>query len=112
MFNYDNGRWWPAWALLLLPYLLWLFRLCRGTMDRINWRAAFATVIVFEFVLGSAEVYSVSRGHWVYNEARIWGPKLLNVPIEEHLLYYLFPPLIVIAAMHDIRRRLEEKEKG
>ena len=109
MFQYSEGQWWPAWALLIVPYLLWLLGLCRKTMDRVNWPAAFATVAVFELVVGTSEIYSVSRGHWVYNDARLWGPKLFNVPIEEHLLYYVFPPLLVICGMHAIRMALEQR---
>ena len=111
MFSYSNGVRWHAWALLLVPYLVWLLSLARKTMHRVNWRAAFATVLVFELVVGTCEIYSVSRGHWVYNNAKLWGPKLFSVPIEEHLLYYMFPPLIVITFMQALRMRLEEREK-
>lgn len=112
MFTYSNGPSWHAWALLLLPYLLWLLHLCRETRHRVHWRAAFATIVVFELVVGTCEIYSVSRGHWVYNDAKLWGPKLFSVPIEEHLLYYVFPPLIVITFMHALRMRLEESDEG
>ena len=109
--HYTNGAWWPAWGTLFLPYLAWLFYLCRKTHNDVDWRAAFATALVFELVIGVGEIISVSRGHWVYNEARIWGIKLFNVPIEEHLLYYFFSPLIVITVMHAIYNSLGEKEE-
>ena len=68
-----------------------------------NWKAAFATVVLFESVVFPAEAFSVSRGHWVYNDARIWGARIFNVPIEQPLLYYVFPALFVIASFHVIR---------
>lgn len=110
MFEYANGDWWPAWAVLFLPFLFWLLVLLRRTNDRINWRAAYATIIAFELILGVTEIFSVSRGHWVYNESRIWGPKLFHVPIEEHLLYYFFSSLIVVSAFHALRLHLESPE--
>ena len=110
VFNYIKGKWVPAWALLLTPFLAVLWYLHRAVKDEVNWKAAFAAVAVFEVVLFPAEWYSVSRGHWVYNEARILGPKILGVPIEEPLLYYLFSPLIIITVMHAIRKFLEARE--
>lgn len=100
-------RWFPWWGTLLAPFLLALWALARDVGREVDWRAAFATVAVFELVVFPAEMISVGRGHWVYNEARIWGPKLLGVPIEEPLLYYVFPALIVIAGFHAIRKRLK-----
>lgn len=109
MYPYSNGEWCPLWGLLFLPFLFWLIYLLRRSRDQINWRAAYATIVVFEFVLGGTEIVSASRGHWVYNEARIWGPRLFGVPIEEHLLYYFFSSLIVVAAFHCLRLHLDEK---
>ena len=105
--KYWAGPVFPWWATLLLPFLVVLWFLYKAAKDRVNWKAAFATVAVFELVVFPAEIFSVSRGHWVYNDAKIWGPKLFGVPIEEPLLYYIFPALIVITAFHAIRMRLE-----
>ena len=108
---YHRGKRFPWWATLLLPFLLLLAVLYRIVRERVNWKAAAATIGVFELVVFPAEVFSVWRGHWVYNDARIWGPKILNVPIEEPLLYYVFPPLIVITAFCAIRMLLERKRR-
>lgn len=111
MFSYAKGDVFPMWATSFVPYLCWLFFLARRTQNRVNWRAATLTVVIFELVVGTAETISVSRGHWVYNNNKLWGIKIWNVPIEEHLLYYLFAPLIVITFMHAVRLKLEEQEK-
>src|SRR5688572_14324674 len=107
LFVYEKGTWFPWWAVLMVPFLttLWLFVRIAG--PRVNWKAAWATVLVFEAVVTPAEMFSVARGHWVYNKARILGPTLLNVPIEEHLLYYLFGPLVVITVHHAIGMGLQ-----
>lgn len=106
VFKYLRGKWVPLWALLKIPFLLLFIPLYRAVKDDVNWKAAWATVAVFETVLMTAEWYSLKRGHWVYNEARILGPKVFGIPIEEPLLYYLFPPLIVICLMHFIHKKL------
>lgn len=108
---YKEGRWWPAWAILITPFLIAFYFLQRAARSAVNWKAAWAVVAAFEAVVFPAEWYSLRRGHWVYNEARILGPKLLGVPIEEPFLYYLFSPLIVITLMCAIRMKLAEREK-
>lgn len=106
LFRFRSGRWMPLWALLMVPYLLLfvpLYRFVRGT---VNWKAAWVTVAVFEALLMPAERYSLRRGHWVYNDARILGPRVFGVPVEEPLLYYLFSPLIIISIFHGFRKHL------
>lgn len=105
-FVYRRGEKRPLWALLLVPFLAVSLPLVRSVRGRVNWAAAWATVGVFEAALLAAEYYSLQRGHWVYNESRIWGPKVFGIPIEEPLLYYLFPPFFVIALFHFIHARI------
>lgn len=107
---YNVGEWWPAWSTLLAPFLAWLLILVRWFNDHIHWPAAFVTVAVFELVVFPAEIFSVQRGHWVYNDARILGYRLFHVPIEEPFLYYFFGPLVVIATMTAIRVAVRAKE--
>jgi lycopene cyclase domain-containing protein len=98
---------WPAWALLALPFaflMAWLLPLVRR---RVRWTACWLTVLVFEAVLIPVEHNSLIRGHWVYNEHRILGPKLWGIPIEEPLIYYLLPPILVIMVFEFTVARLE-----
>ena len=37
-------------------------------------------------------------GFWVYNTERLLGPEIWGVPIEEPLIYYLLPPIMVVMA--------------
>lgn len=108
---YDTGDWWPAWSTLLLPFVCVLWALVRRFKESVNWPAAFSTALLFQVIMFPAEAFSVSRGHWVYNEARIWGLKVLNVPLEEPFLYYFFGPMFLIVTMQSLRRVLRPAEE-
>ena len=107
--TYASGAWWPAWALFITPFLAVFFFMYRAFKEDVNWRAAFATVALFEVVVFPWEHYALARGHWVYNAARILGPKWWGVPIEEPLLYYFFSPLIMITVMQAIQKAFHKK---
>ena len=108
--TYRRGRWWPAFALLLAPFMLIFKFILPPVKEHLNWRAALGTIFIFEALMLGVEHVSVKRGHWVYNEARILGPKLFGIPIEEPLLYYWFPPLLVIVMMLLFYRELLKRE--
>lgn len=104
-FTFRKGKWAPLWALFMVPFLVIALPLYRFVRAEVDWAAAWITVIVFEALLMPVEWYSLGRGHWVYNEARILGPKVFGIPIEEPLLYYLFSPIIIICIFHAFRKR-------
>lgn len=108
--SYSRGSKWPATVLLLLPFLLVLKPLYRSIRNDVNRRALLLTIAVFEVVMFCSEHFSVSRGNWVWNEARILGPKIWGVPIEEPLLYYWVPVVFVVTLFHVIRKKLMKKE--
>ncbi len=91
---------WPASVILAAPFALLLIPLYRAARERVNWKAALAMIATFEAVMICAELFSVSRGHWIWNPNRVLGPMFFGVPIEEPLLYYWFPPLFVVILMH------------
>jgi lycopene cyclase domain-containing protein len=111
-FEYTKGKWVPWWAILFIPFLILLQILYHPIKDQVNWRAAWLTVLVFEVMCVFAEHYQLQRGHWVYNEARILGPKIWGLPIEEPFLYYLFSPLVMICIFHTVKRYIAKKEGG
>lgn len=108
-FEYRKGKWAPLWALFMVPFLLIALPLYRWVRREVNWKAAWITVVLFELLLMPVEWYSLRRGHWVYNEARILGPRVFGIPIEEPLLYYLFSPLIIIFIFHAFLKWGERK---
>lgn len=109
-FSYRRGTWWPLWALFLVPFMFVFWPLYKWVRAEVNWKAAWISVLIFEVILMIAESYAIKRGHWVYNENRIFGPKVFGVPIEEPLLYYLFCPLMVICIYHGYRKRFAKQE--
>jgi len=108
---YRRGKWWPASAVLVVPFMLIFLPLYRAARDDVKWKAALATIVTFEIVMFAAEWFSISRGHWVWNDSRIFGYKIWGVPIEEPLIYYWFAPVFIITLMHAVRRGLEKKKK-
>jgi len=93
---YARGKKWPAWALLAVPFALVMVPLYQAAKRRVHWLACILTVVVFEAIMIPVEHNSIIRGHWVYNENRILGPLFWDIPIEEPLIYYLLPPILVI----------------
>ena len=103
---------WPATVILAAPFALLLIPLYRAARERVNWKAALAMIATFEALMICAELFSVSRGHWIWNPNRVLGPMFLGVPIEEPLLYYWFPPLFVVILMHAFEGFFAKKGKA
>lgn len=97
--TYRRGAKYPAWMLIALPFIAltgFLLKRVRG----LHWPSLLATVLLFEAALLFVEHNSVMIGHWVYNQNRILGPEVWGIPIEEPLIYYLFPPIMVVVVFH------------
>lgn len=94
--TYSRGPRWPAWALLAVPFVFIMIPLYGAIRSRVRWAACFTTVALFEAILIVVEHQSIMRGHWVYNEHGLLGPRIWNVPIEEPLIYYFLPPILAI----------------
>jgi len=107
--SFGKGAWWPASAVLACPFIFIRSLLSRSARPQVNWRAALATALFFEVLMIYAEHLSLMRGHWIYNEARIFGLKIWGVPIEEPMIYYWLGPIFTITLWGAIRHRLERK---
>ena len=105
--SYARGAKWPAWAVLVLPFLLQMLFLNRLVKSRVRWTACWLTVLVFEAVLLPVEHKAILNGLWVYNSNRILGPLFWGIPIEEPLIYYLFPPVLAIMLFEFIHGTLQ-----
>jgi lycopene cyclase domain-containing protein len=103
---------WPASVILAAPFFLLVIPLYKAARERVNWKAAIAMIFTFEALMFCAEIFSVSRGHWVWNPNRTLGPTVFGVPIEEPLLYYWFPPLFVVLMAHAFEGFFEKRGKG
>lgn len=102
---------WPATVVLAAPFMFILIPMWKACKERVNWGAAIAMIFVFEALMFFAEYFSISRGHWIWNPNRTLGPTIFNIPIEEPLLYYWFPPLFMIILMHTLQKYVFEKKK-
>lgn len=93
--SYARGEKWPASALLAVPFLILMALLYPVVKRLVRWRACWMTVLVFGVLMLPVEHLAVTWGLWVYNNNRLLGPTVWGVPIEEPLIYYFFPPIMV-----------------
>jgi hypothetical protein len=90
-----RGRW-PWRVILVMPFALAVHIVHQSARRQVRWWSLLATFGLFEALMFVAEHVSVMRGFWVYNTNRIWGEKIWGVPIEEPLLWYSLPVIVVI----------------
>ena len=102
---------WPATIVLLAPFMVLFIPLYKAARHSVNWAAAIAMMASFEVIMFFSEYFSVSRQHWIWNPDRIIGPTIFNIPIEEPLLYYWFPPLFVVVLMHAIENWMKKRNE-
>lgn len=102
---------WPATVVLAIPFALIFIPLYRSASYSVRRKAAVKMLATFECIMICAELFSVSRGHWVWNPSRTLGIFFFGVPIEEPLLYYWFPPLLVVVLMHVFENYIRRKDK-
>ncbi|HEX2958241.1 MAG TPA: hypothetical protein VHO70_15510 [Chitinispirillaceae bacterium] len=96
--GYERGKRFPAWSVLAIPFLVLMGAVFRY-VKKVSFKAALAVIILFETGTLLIEHHAVINGHWVYNRAKLLGPLVWDVPIEEVVIYYLFPPVFVILIM-------------
>ncbi len=95
--TYSRGKKIPAWFLIGLPFLIaiWI-ALYKHAVKNIHWKSAWMTVLLFEVTCLYVEHTALIRGFWVYNENKIFGPRIWDVPIEEVFVYYIWPIVMVV----------------
>ena len=96
--GYERGMRIPAWFGLAIPFLALMAVLFRHVKN-LSFKSALGVIVIFEIGTLLIEHHAVVNGHWVYNRAKLLGPLVWDVPIEEVVIYYLFPPLFVIFLM-------------
>lgn len=109
--TYARGKKFPAWLLIALPFVV-LIKFVLPYAKGICWKSMALTIVLFEIALFFVEHNSIMRGHWVYNTNRILGITIWNIPIEEPLIYYLFPPLMVVVIYHCVSNLMRKKNRG
>ena len=109
--SYLRGSACPAWFLIAMPFLLAMVFLVRKVHRRFNIRVVVLMVVISEVMFIFWVHYAVMKGHWVYNEARILGPRLWGIPIEEPLIYYWAPQIFVVGTMLYIHSKLHKAKR-
>ncbi len=81
--------WWVVGTLVEIAAVApWVWR-------QVNWRALAMTSGLFLALIFGVENLALYWGWWVWNESELWGPKVLLVPLEEFMLYFLVVPSVV-----------------
>ncbi|MBD3343616.1 MAG: hypothetical protein GF401_00985 [Chitinivibrionales bacterium] len=97
--TYTRGIKRPWWMIISIPFII-LIVFMRKHVKNMCWKSSLCLVALFEFTLLFVEHNSVMIGHWVYNKNAILGFEIWSIPIEEPLIYYLFPPIFVVMIFH------------
>jgi len=83
---------WFGWMIGTLVQVLiclpWVWK-------RIHWRALAMASAVFVPIMFITENLALHWGWWVWTDDKLLGPKVLLVPLEEFLLYFLIVPSLV-----------------
>jgi lycopene cyclase domain-containing protein len=101
----------PVWLLIAMPFLLAMIFLIRKVHKRFNLRATIAMVFFSETMLILWVHHAILNQNWVYNKARILGPLIWGIPIEEPLIYYWAPQVFVVGTMLYIHSKLRKAKR-
>jgi len=109
---YIRGLRFPAWFAMAIPFMIFIIIFVEHSKElrrTISWKALACSIALFEFVLFPIEHLGVNQGFWIYNRARILGIEIWDIPIEEPLIYYLFPVIMVVFLWQLLFNRFEER---
>ncbi len=85
--RFSSGRYFPGWAMAVGPFFFTALVAFRKFFRSIHIPALFFTFVINMSTYLLWEYNAIVRGHWVYNDQRILGPRLGVTPIEELFLY-------------------------
>ena len=110
--SYSEGRWVPAWALMISPYFLLGIYFLKKNIKTVH-LVAFAFTIMINLPLYFLfEHNAIVRGHWVYNKQRILGPTIGVTPIEEVFMYLsaIFLSVGLYEGLYEVLKRFSSHE--
>ncbi len=58
---------------------------------RVNIFALINTIILILVIFGMWDVFATLRGHWYFNENKVFPIRIFNLPFEEILFFILIP---------------------
>ena len=80
---------------------LWLELALRTHVLR-RWRRLLIAVAPVLLVFLAWDAYAVAQGHWDFDPARVIGPALGDVPVEE-LLFFVVVPIAAVLTLEAVR---------
>lgn len=99
-YRYHEGQrrlYWIWWLLGVLAQVLvslpWVFK-------QLHLRALVVTSVCFILLIFGLENLGIYLGWWIWNEQKILGIKVLLLPLEEFLLYFVVVPSVLIIQIH------------
>ncbi|MBF0532639.1 MAG: lycopene cyclase domain-containing protein [Candidatus Omnitrophica bacterium] len=54
-------------------------------------RALAATLGLILLIFGGWDVFAAYRGHWFFDPASVWPPRIINLPLEEVFFFIVIP---------------------
>jgi len=95
-YHYREGQkklYWIWWVIIPVIYILSMLPV---VIKRIHWRALVVTSGLFILSMVVLENIALYYGWWIWNENKLLGPKVLLVPLEEFLTYFVGGPFLVV----------------
>lgn len=80
-----------AWILFLslaLPLLLSFYRPLKFYR---NPKGLIFSILWVLVLFGGWDVWATYRGHWSFDPDSVWGPEIINLPLEEVAFFIVIP---------------------
>ena len=94
-YQYREGEKKLYWIWWVIGPLIQVIVTLPLVFKRIHLRAILITSAFFIAAMFSLENLAIYWGWWIWNEQKLWGPKVLLVPLEEFLLYLIAVPAVI-----------------
>lgn len=112
-YRYQEGQRGLYWFWWLLGVCAQVVILLPGVIKSLHFRAMLTTSCLFVVLIFVLENLGIYLGWWIWNERKILGPKVLLLPLEEFLLYFVVVPsvLIILVYCFKITRYFDQRRK-
>ncbi len=95
-YQYREGEKKLYWIWWVIGPLIQVIVTLPLVLKRIHLRALLITSAFFIVAMFGMENLAIYWGWWIWNEQKLWGHKVLLVPLEEFLLYLIAVPLVIV----------------
>jgi lycopene cyclase domain-containing protein len=95
-YTYRDGKKQLYWIWWVVAAFAFVFATLPLVYKKIHWRAFWLATAVFFISMFVLENMAIHQGWWIWNDQKLWGIKILWVPLEEVLFYIPAVPAVVI----------------